>query len=538
MSDKEKLFRYDVLFSFLKSGDPLESIDAHRPMLEKHVTKITESTHLTQLLPIVNGNEIAKIKEEMEHCNVHIIFAGASFDGECFCMMYRWIKNWQIMQRVVRVNILVKSMKNGNITTEIIDTSSRVYGLQPNQIRGMSYDRASPNLTAVQTLRLLFPQSEFFPCISHTITHAGEHFWIPNLTVILHALRGLFSHSKQAKTLWRNLALTVFPSYCDTRWWSEYEEILYMFVHTDLRDTFILDAKHGDLDKSSYVNTYYNFTINSGDEGELWELAELEMCAVVEGGRPLVQATYFLEGDGLCILYCYDWLMHLDTTFNVGYYPLIDEFIAKLVRHDPEGPQKNRRVEHLKSYAMDVLEEGYRYFRSNVLAGDVGQNLELFRLCRVFNPAYVKEMFTTFGADVLKVEIRGLSIWKHITAADINQLLATLPEYIQVCTQYAGDWLFKAPSTWATFQDVKSFKKKTGAKVGLDIMTFFEHHQQSIQHWAAMAAEVFLHAPSSAAVERVFSFLRDKFDKGSLGSLIDYIETSLMLKANGSEVDP
>jgi Fe-S oxidoreductase len=38
----------------------------------------------------------------------------------------------------------------------------------------------------------------------------------------------------------------------------------------------------------------------------------------------------------------------------------IDEFIAKLVRHDPEGPQKNRRVEHLKSYAMDVLEEGYR----------------------------------------------------------------------------------------------------------------------------------------------------------------------------------
>ena len=168
MSDKEKRFRYDVLFFFLNSGDPLESIDAHRPMLEKHVTKITESTHLTWLLPIVN--------------------------------------------------ILVKSMKNGNITTEIIDTSSRVYGLQPNQIRGMSYDRASPNLTAVQTLRLLFPQSEFFPCISHTITHAGEHFWIPNLTVILHALRGLFSHSKQAKTLWRNLALTVFPSYCDTRW--------------------------------------------------------------------------------------------------------------------------------------------------------------------------------------------------------------------------------------------------------------------------------------------------------------------------------
>ena len=37
---------------------------------------------------------------------------------------------------------------------------------------------------------------------------------------------------------------------------------------------------------------------------------------------------------------------------------------------------------------------------------------------------------------------------------------------------------------------------------------------------------------------KVVLFLRVKFDAGNLGSLIDSIETSLMLKANGREVDP
>jgi hypothetical protein len=35
ISDREKLFRYDVVFSFLLSGNPLESMNSHRPLLEK-----------------------------------------------------------------------------------------------------------------------------------------------------------------------------------------------------------------------------------------------------------------------------------------------------------------------------------------------------------------------------------------------------------------------------------------------------------------------------------------------------------------------
>ena len=33
MSDREKLFRYDVVLSFLRSGDPFYSMDEHSPLL-------------------------------------------------------------------------------------------------------------------------------------------------------------------------------------------------------------------------------------------------------------------------------------------------------------------------------------------------------------------------------------------------------------------------------------------------------------------------------------------------------------------------
>ena len=55
ISDRERLFRYDVLFSFLASGDSLESINAHRKLFEKYGFKLTDATHLSDLIPMVHS---------------------------------------------------------------------------------------------------------------------------------------------------------------------------------------------------------------------------------------------------------------------------------------------------------------------------------------------------------------------------------------------------------------------------------------------------------------------------------------------------
>ena len=99
LSDREKLFRYDVVLSFLRSGDPFYSIDEHRALLEKHCLKITEATHLTNYIPIIVGDEMKRLVEEIEQAKVQVIFDGASFDGECFVLMFRFLKNCKICQR-------------------------------------------------------------------------------------------------------------------------------------------------------------------------------------------------------------------------------------------------------------------------------------------------------------------------------------------------------------------------------------------------------------------------------------------------------
>ena len=76
--------------------------------------------------------------------------------------------------------------------------------------------------------------------------------------------------------------------------------------------------------------------------------------------------------------------------------------------------------------------------------------------------------------------------------------------------------------------EAKSFKKERSGPVGLPILQFFKHYSTSFPAWAGLAEDIFMLSPSSAAVERVFSVLRDKFDSKTLKAPIDYIAASLI----------
>ena len=79
-----------------------------------------------------------------------------------------------------------------------------------------------------------------------------------------------------------------------------------MFVHRD-QETFLFQYYNGDNPHSAYISHLYELTYNN-NTGDEWRMSELELAAIVEGGRPFaaiveggrpfVQATYFLEGDG------------------------------------------------------------------------------------------------------------------------------------------------------------------------------------------------------------------------------------------------
>ena len=192
----------------------------------------------------------------------------------------------------------------------------------------------------------------------------------------------------------------------------------------------------------------------------------------------------------------------------------------------------------LTQHCMEVLEPGYEYFKKNLLAGDVGVNLPLFKAVRLANPAYVKHALASKGIEALKTQVQRLIVMKCVHENRIQALLAELPSYTHHCTEYAGDWLFSPPTPWTTLFDVQSFKKIHHDSVGLPILQFFERFSAHFPTWASFAEDVFILSPTSAAVERLFSLLRDKSDDKSKQSLIDYISASLMLRGNKRQLCP
>ena len=73
------------------------------------------------------------------------------------------------------------------------------------------------------------------------------------------------------------------------------------------------------------------------------------------------------------------------------------------------------------------------------------------------------------------------------------------------------------------------------------VSVWWAKYAKDLPAWAELARLVFLASPSSAAVERVFSILRNTFDAGQKLALEDYVETSLLLQYNnrpGSGLPP
>ena len=49
-----------IMVSFLSSLDTLESINHHRKLLTKHKMRISDATHMSDLIPLINRNEVLR----------------------------------------------------------------------------------------------------------------------------------------------------------------------------------------------------------------------------------------------------------------------------------------------------------------------------------------------------------------------------------------------------------------------------------------------------------------------------------------------
>ena len=84
-----RLYRFDLIQSFLTAGIPLSKIDCLRSFLEKYGHRLTSQSHLRELIPSVLQKEKETLKSELSEAKA--VFDGRTRFGEALAIIVRFV---------------------------------------------------------------------------------------------------------------------------------------------------------------------------------------------------------------------------------------------------------------------------------------------------------------------------------------------------------------------------------------------------------------------------------------------------------------
>ena len=219
--EAQKLYRVKVVTAFLKVGIPLSKIQLLREILEEYAYRLSNARGMSDLVPFVHSQLEQEIKAELSEKYVSVIFDGTTRLREAFAVVVYFVSDKQLKQRLIKFQMLTKSMTGEEIAREVISILQVAYGIGAKQLLACMHDRASVNACAMRTIKVAFPHIVDIGCYSHTIDLVGEKFDTPILDEFIRLWISLFAHSSLAKIKWRTKTGVSMKSYSATRWWSK-----------------------------------------------------------------------------------------------------------------------------------------------------------------------------------------------------------------------------------------------------------------------------------------------------------------------------
>ena len=124
-----------------------------------------------------------------------MVFDGTSRLGEVLAIVIRFVDDWEVQRRLVRLEFLQKSVSGEELARELISVLSVALGVESNQLLAVMHNRVSVNAAAVCIVKVVYPNMVDIGCISHTLDIVGDKFKTPDLNHFF--------------TLWNSLFLTV-----------------------------------------------------------------------------------------------------------------------------------------------------------------------------------------------------------------------------------------------------------------------------------------------------------------------------------------
>ena len=125
---------------------------------------------------------------------------------------------------------------------------------------------------------------------------------------------------------WQTIIGEEFRQPGNTRWWAFFE--LYMTIAKQWNDVYVCITTaviDGDVGEDGARIRRLEAMMT---DCEIRAQLRLEIAFVVIVAKPLVQATYNLEGDGPCSLIAYDQLMNCKLWFDTNFEELSFPFLA------------------------------------------------------------------------------------------------------------------------------------------------------------------------------------------------------------------
>ena len=311
-----RLFRFGVVESCLNGGIPIGKIDALRPLLEKHGHRLTSSGHLGELIPAVLEKEKDKLQEELKDVKeACVIFDGTARLGEALVIIIRFVQeNFIPTQRLIRLEILAKSLKGEELAQRLMSCLAVDYKLGPSTVIGAVRDGASVNGAALRQLMFFYQKLFDVVCFSHTIDNVGSHFQFQILDLFSRYWIGMFSHSFNACLIWRERTGKSIRKFSNTRWWSKWEVINQVVDYFGYVEPFLRENEEICPANRQHLLEIFD------DPQSLQEL-RMELAALVDAGVHFIKATYYLEGDGPLIFTCYEKLSAVSRAVAVDNYP-------------------------------------------------------------------------------------------------------------------------------------------------------------------------------------------------------------------------
>ena len=151
-----QVFRVKVVMCFLRAGVSISKVECFRQLLEETGYPLTDRRNMSDYIPFIQEREINRVKKEMEGSNLSVIFDGSTHVGEALAVVVRFIdQDWNIQQRLVRLQLLAKSLSGDEIAREVISVLSVSYGVKPDQLLAAMRDRASSNNVAMRTIKII-----------------------------------------------------------------------------------------------------------------------------------------------------------------------------------------------------------------------------------------------------------------------------------------------------------------------------------------------------------------------------------------------